>query len=239
MTPPTLLVGQSGGPTPVINASLAGLLEEGRRLGCFPRVAGLRHGIEGALNDDLVSLDDLTAADWDSLAQTPAAALGSCRHPLAPDDEARVLDTFARHGVRWFCYIGGNDSMDTGDRLRQAAAGAGMELTVCGVPKTIDNDLVETDHSPGYGSAARYWATVTQEATLDLAAMRTYDKVLVLETMGRNSGWLTAACALFKQDDRDGPHILLTPERAFHEEPFLAQVERTLTSVGYCVVATA
>ena len=107
------------------------------------------------------------------------------------------------------------------------------------MPKTIDNDLVETDHCPGYGSAARYWAVSTQEATLDLAAMRRYDRVLILETMGRNAGWLTAACALYRRDERDGPHVLLLPERPFAEDDFLARVEGTLERVGYCVVATA
>jgi 6-phosphofructokinase 1 len=236
---PTLLVGQSGGPTPVINASLAGLLEEAAGLGAFPRVAGLRHGVEGALAGDVVDLDALGPADWEALARTPAAALGSCRHKLAEGDPERILQTFEREAVRWFCYIGGNDSMDTGDRLRRAAAAAGRDLAVCGVPKTIDNDLVETDHCPGFGSAARYWAVSTQEATLDLAAMRSYDRVLILECMGRNAGWLTAACALYKRDDADGPHVLLVPERPFEEGAFLGQVERALARVGYCVVATA
>ncbi|MGH2350340.1 MAG: diphosphate--fructose-6-phosphate 1-phosphotransferase [Chloroflexota bacterium] len=236
---PTLLVGQSGGPTPVINASLAGLLEEAVRLGAFPRIAGLRHGIEGALQDDLVPLDHLGPNEWAALARTPAAALGSCRRKLAPDDYDRILDVFRRRDVRWFCYVGGNDSMDTCDRLQDAAAEAGMELAVFGVPKTIDNDLVETDHCPGYGSVARYWAITTQEATLDLAAMQTYDRVVILECMGRNAGWLTASCALHKQDERDGPHVLLTPEHPFDEGAFLAQVEATIGRVGYCVVATS
>ncbi|HEX2184017.1 MAG TPA: diphosphate--fructose-6-phosphate 1-phosphotransferase, partial [Chloroflexota bacterium] len=188
---------------------------------------------------DVVALDGLGPADWAALARTPAAALGSCRHRLEGDDAGRVLETLARNGVRWFCYIGGNDSMDTAARLAQAAAAAGYPLAVWGIPKTIDNDLPETDHCPGYGSAARYWAVSTQEATLDLAAMRTYDRVLILETMGRNAGWLTAACALYKADERDGPHVLLTPERVFEPDAFLAQVEGALRRIGYCVVATA
>jgi 6-phosphofructokinase 1 len=129
--------------------------------------------------------------------------------------------------------------MDTCARLRRAAEAAGHDLAVYGVPKTIDNDLVETDHCPGYGSAARYWATATQEATLDLAAMRTYDRVLVLECAGRNAGWLAAATALYKRDDRDGPHVLLIPERPFQEDVFLGRVEETLARVGYCVVAAS
>jgi 6-phosphofructokinase 1 len=223
----------------VINATLAGLLEEAARLGAFPRILGLRQGIEGALAGDVVPLDGLGPDDWEALARTPAAALGSCRHRPDGEEIARILDTFAALGGRWLCYVGGNDSMDTGDRLRRAATAAGGDLAVWGVPKTIDNDLEETDHCPGYGSAARYWAVSTQEATLDLVAMRTYDRVLILETMGRNSGWLTAACALYRRDERDGPHLLLVPERPFDPDAFLAGVEGALERVGYCVVATA
>jgi ATP-dependent phosphofructokinase / diphosphate-dependent phosphofructokinase len=237
--PPALLVGQSGGPTPVINASLAGLLEEGARLGAFPRLLGMRQGIEGALQGDLVDLSHLGPSQWEALARTPAAALGSCRHRLETGDIERVLEVCEQEGVRWFCYIGGNDSMDTCHRLRQGAESRGLDLAVWGIPKTIDNDLVETDHCPGYGSAARYWAVSTQEGTLDLRAMRTYDRVLILETMGRNAGWLTAACSLLRRDEGDGPHLLLLPERPFEAERFLAQVERTLERVGVCVVATA
>lgn len=233
---PTLLVGQSGGPTPVINASLAGALMAAR--GRFPRVLGLHHGIEGALNDDLLSLDGLGDDDLEALRFTPAAALGSCRHKLTADDYQRVLATLRRHNVRWFCYIGGNDSMDTCDRLGKLAQAEGYELAVYGVPKTVDNDLVGTDHCPGYGSAARYWAIATQEATRDLAAMCTYDRVLILECAGRNAGWLTAATALYKRDERDGPHLLLTPEHPFEPAVFLAAVEEIVRRVGYCVVAT-
>jgi ATP-dependent phosphofructokinase / diphosphate-dependent phosphofructokinase len=235
MTAQALLIGQSGGPTPVINSSLAGILQIARR--AFPRVLGLRHGIEGALNGNLVSLTHLSDSDLVALQRTPAAALGSCRHRLSENDYARVLDTFRRHNVRWFCYIGGNDSMDTCNRLRRLAAESNYELGVMGVPKTIDNDLVGTDHCPGYGSAARYWAICTQEATLDLAAMRTYDRVLILECAGRNAGWLTAATAIYRRDARDGPHVLITPEQPFDRSAFLAQVDETLGRIGYCVVA--
>ena len=239
MSPATLVVGQSGGPTPVINASLAGVLDEAARSRRFPAVAGLRHGIEGALAGALVPLDGLSADDREALARTPAAALGSCRRKVEPDDYARILDTFARHDVRWFCYVGGNDSMDTCHRLAARAAASGYDLAVFGVPKTIDNDLVGTDHCPGFGSTARFWAITTQEATLDLAAMRTYDRVLVLECMGRNAGWLAASTAIYKQDDRDGPHVLLTPERAFDAAAFLALVDAALSRAGYCVVAAS
>lgn len=236
---PKLVVGQSGGPTPVINASLAGILDAAASTGAFPEVWGLRHGIEGALTGALVPLSALGPSEWEALARTPAAALGSCRHKVAEEEYGQILDLFREQEVRWFCYVGGNDSMDTCHRLHEAAAAQGYELHVYGVPKTIDNDLVETDHCPGYGSAARYWATVTQEVSVDIAAMRTYDRVLTLECMGRNAGWLAAATALYKRDERDGPHVLLTPERPFEPERFLAAVEGTLSRIGYCVVAAS
>lgn len=235
--PPTLLVGQSGGPTPVINASLAGLLD---RAGApdvpWRRVLGLRHGIEGALAGNVIDLSSLSDDDRDALASTPASALGSCRRKIDAADEVAVLDAFARLGVRWFAYCGGNDSMDTLARLERAARARGQALATYGVPKTIDNDLAGTDWCPGYGSAARYWATVTPEVTCDLASMRTYDRVVVLEAMGRNAGWLAAGSALWRRGDADGPHVLLVPERAFDEARFLTRVESTVARVGYAVV---
>lgn len=235
--PETLLVGQSGGPTPVINGSLAGLLAGGR--GRFERTLGLRHGIEGALADETIDLSSLSDSDLAALRRTPAAALGSCRHKLGEGDPNRVLETMRRHNVRAFAYVGGNDSMDTCSQIARAARASGWPLAVYGVPKTIDNDLVGTDHCPGYGSAARYWAISTQEATRDLAAMRTYDRVLILECAGRNAGWLTAATALYRRDEQDGPHVLLLPERPFDRAAFLAAVEQSVSRIGYCVVAAA
>ena len=235
--PETLLVGQSGGPTPVINASLAGLIAGAR--GRFRRILGLRHGVEGALAGQTVELTDLSDVDLAALRRTPAAALGSCRHKLAPHEMETVVALVRRENARAFAYIGGNDSMDTCARLERAARERGWPLSVYGVPKTIDNDLVGTDHCPGYGSAARYWAVGTQEATRDLAAMRTYDRVLILECAGRNAGWLTAATALLRRDEQDGPHVLLVPERPFDRTAFLGAVEGIVSRLGYCVVAAA
>jgi 6-phosphofructokinase len=235
--PDTLLVGQSGGPTPVINCSLAGLIAGAR--GRFGRVLGLRHGIVGALAGEVADLTDLSDTDLAALRRTPAAALGSCRHKLGESDLDGVLATLRRYNVRAFAYIGGNDSMDTCAQIEQAARAHDWPLAVYGVPKTIDNDLVGTDHCPGFGSAARYWATVTQEATRDLAAMRTYDRVLVMECAGRNAGWLTAATALYRRDEADGPHVMLLPERPFERAEFLGRVEAVVSRVSYCVVAAA
>jgi ATP-dependent phosphofructokinase / diphosphate-dependent phosphofructokinase len=233
--PQTLLVGQSGGPTPVINCSLAGVIAGAR--GRFGRILGLRHGIEGALADETVDLSGVSDEGLAALRRTPAAALGSCRHKLGPGDLATVLATLRRHRVHAFAYIGGNDSMDTCAQLALAAEESGWPLAVYGVPKTIDNDLVGTDHCPGYGSAARYWAICTQEATRDLAAMRTYDRVLILECAGRNAGWLTASTALYRRNEGDGPHVLLLPERRFDRAAFLSAVEESLCDRSGAFVA--
>ncbi len=236
-----LLIAQSGGPTAVINASLAGLVSAAQDTGVFKRVLGLRHGILGALpgGDGCLDLTTLDAARLTALAATPSAALGSCRRKLNANDCAAVIECFRRHNVHAFAYVGGNDSMQTCLQLGQAARDIGYELSVIGVPKTIDNDLPETDHCPGYGSAARFWAITTQEAALDLAAMRGYDTVVVLECMGRNAGWLTAAAALGRPATGAAPHLLLVPEVPLVLDRVHASVEATISRHGSAVVVTA
>lgn len=236
-----LLIAQSGGPTAVINASLAGLVSAAQDTGAFSRVLGLRHGILGALpgGDGCLDLTALDAARLTALANTPSAALGSCRRKLDADDCAAVIAWFRRYDIHAFAYVGGNDSMQTCLQLGQAARDIGYELSVIGVPKTIDNDLPETDHCPGYGSAARFWAVTTQEAALDLAAMRGYDTVVVLECMGRNAGWLTAAAALGRPATGTAPHLLLVPEVPLVLDQVLASVETAISRHGSAVVVTA
>jgi 6-phosphofructokinase len=229
-----LVVGQSGGPTPVINASLAGVIGEAQQNVCFTGIYGLVHGIEGALKEELIDLGGETAASLDLLAQTPASALGSCRHKLTPDDYDRILTVFRAHNVRHFVYIGGNDSMDTCHRISELALQAGYEMQVMGVPKTVDNDLALTDHCPGYGSAARFLALATRDAGRDLEAMVTFDDVTILEAMGRNAGWLTAASALGKTAENEAPHLVYVPELPFDERRFLddlADIHRRLGRV--------
>ena len=236
-----LLIAQSGGPTAVINASLAGLVSAAQDAGVFKRILGLRHGILGALpgGDGCLDLTALDAARLTALADTPSAALGSCRRKLDADDCVAVIEWFRRHNVHAFAYVGGNDSMQTCLQLGQAARDTGYELSVIGVPKTIDNDLPETDHCPGYGSAARFWAVTTQEVALDLAAMRSYDTVVVLECMGRNAGWLTAAAALGRPATGAAPHLLLVPEVPLVLDRVLAGVEAAISRHGSAVVVTA
>jgi 6-phosphofructokinase 1 len=245
----TLVVGQSGGPTPVINASLAGVIGEAQQHDCFTGIYGLVHGIEGALKEELLDLGNETPENLDLLSRTPASALGSCRHKLSAADYERILEAFRIHNVRHFVYIGGNDSMDTCHRIWSLATEEGYEIQVMGVPKTIDNDLAYTDHCPGYGSAARFLALATRDTGRDLEAMVTFDDVTILEAMGRNAGWLTAAsvlgkvqmigAALYDCPEDEAPHLVYVPEIAFDEARFLDDVARVHRRLGRVFVVVS
>lgn len=231
-----LVVAQSGGPSAVINASLAGVIHEAQQHTCFSAIYGLVHGIEGALNQTML---DLTAETQETLAllqSTPGAALGSSRYKIRDDDYAHILEVFEAHNVHYFIYMGGNGSMYVTQRLAASAAERGYDLGVMGVPKTIDNDLSATDHAPGFGSAARFMALAARDTGRDLEAMATFDDVTILEAMGRNSGWLAAASALLKQDADDAPHLVYVPEIAFDEDVFLADVAAVHDRLGYVFV---
>ena len=166
-----LAVGQSGGPTAVINATLVGVLHEAGKHAAVENIYGLRHGVEGLLKEDLMDLGGVSEELLERIKHTPAAALGSCRRKLRPDDYTRILEVFRAHNIRYFLYNGGNDSMDTCQRIADLAEREGYEIRVIGVPKTIDNDLMYTDHSPGYGSAARYCAMSVRDMGRDVEAM--------------------------------------------------------------------
>lgn len=231
-----LAVAQSGGPSAVINASLAGVIHEAQQHTCFSAVYGLVHGIEGALKEKMF---DLTKEAGESLALlqgTPGAALGSSRYKIRDEDYARLLQVFEAHQVRYFIYMGGNGSMVVTQRLAASAAARGYDLRAMGVPKTIDNDLAGTDHAPGYGSAARFMALAARDTGRDLEAMATFDDVTILEAMGRNSGWLAAASALLKQSADDAPHLIYVPEIPFDEDDFLANVASIHERLGYVFV---
>jgi 6-phosphofructokinase 1 len=234
-----LVVGQSGGPTPVINASLAGVIREAEKHPGITGIYGLVHGIEGALGEELMDLGQESAETVGLLAKTPASALGSCRHKLSDDEYGRILEVFRAHDVRHFVYIGGNDSMDTCHRISELAAQTGYEMQVMGVPKTVDNDLAMTDHCPGYGSAGRFNALVTRDTGRDLEAMATFDDVTVLESMGRNAGWLTAASALGKTDADEAPHLVYVPEIPFDEYTFLRDVADVHKRLGRVFVVVS
>ncbi len=231
-----LIVGQSGGCTAVINASLAGVVEAALSDDRIGDILGMRHGIEGLLRRELINLRAEPAHVWPAIQRTPSAALGSARYKLSEGDIERILETLRELDVRYFVYIGGNDSADTAHRISRAAEHAGYELHAISVPKTIDNDLPHTDHSPGYGSIARFVSTVTQEIGLDTEAMRRVDPVKILEVMGRDAGWVAASASLGKQRPSDAPHLIYMPERPLSRERFLRDVQECHAQHGYAVV---
>ena len=234
----SLLVMQSGGPTPVVNQALAGVVDEARTLG-VARVYGAFHGLEGLLSGDLTDLTDVSRARLGRIARTPSAAMGSTRRRLADEDVAALLDSLRTHDIRYLHIIGGNDSAETGHRLAAEAAGAGWELAVVNVPKTIDNDLVLTDHCPGYGSAARFIALATLGAGRDAEAMATENGGTVIEVMGRDAGWLPAASALGKREDRDAPHFVGIPEVPVDVDRFVEVMADARARHGFAVAVVS
>ena len=225
-----LLVGQSGGPTSVINSSLAGVVKNGLDSKEIGKVYGMVYGIEGVLKDNIIEMDKFTDDNMIKLLmQTPSSYLGSCRKKLPePEDDpemfAKIFDYFRKKEIGYFFYIGGNDSMDTVNKLSRYASSVDYEIKIVGIPKTIDNDLAETDHTPGYGSAAKFVANSVRQLSLDGAV---YDKklVTVVEVMGRNAGWLTAASALAKDEQLGGPDIVCIPEVPFDMDSLLKKIE--------------
>lgn len=203
------------------------------------RIWGARYGVSGLLGRDFIDLKKQPASRVRAVAGTPSAALGSSRYRLGGGEELRVLENLRKWNVRYLFMIGGNDTAETILRIVRAAEKENYELRAVHIPKTIDNDLVETDHTPGYGSAARFAAVTTQEAGLDTKAMRHVDPVKVIELMGRNSGWIAAASALLKKSEKDPPHLLLVPEVPYREEDFLKRVETIYRKAGYCVIVIA
>ncbi len=233
------LVAQSGGPTSVINASLAGVVAEALNHECIEEIYGGVNGVLGILNEQLVDLAAETQQTIRALRHTPGAALGTCRFKLkSQQDYDRVLQVFEAHNIRYFFYAGGNDSQDTADKISKLAQERGYELRVIGIPKTIDNDLVTTDHTPGYGSVVKYIATTVKEIAYDNAAMGQYDLVQIIEVMGRNAGWIAAGAALAKSRDEPNaaPHLIYLPEVAFSAEKFISDVQHVLQKEKYCVV---
>lgn len=217
-----MLIAHGGGPTPVINSSLLGAVREAKLHPEIETIYGARFGAEGILAGDLLDLGQVDRENLALLAKTPASALGSCRRKLTDADYPAVLECFKRFNIRYFFYNGGNDSMDTCNKIYQLATQSGYELRVIGIPKTIDNDLAVTDHCPGFGSAAKYAAVSALEIAQDASALPIH--VVVMELMGRNAGWITAASALFA-DKMPCEHLVYLPEVAFDKAAFLAAVK--------------
>lgn len=229
------VIGQSGGSTAVINQSLAGVLETARRAKPISDIWGMVHGIEGLLRGKLLNLRAQPSGLVKQIAGQPSSALGSSRYKLKSAEEFEVIARLKRWNIRYFFMIGGNDTAETILRVARAAEKEHYDLAAIHIPKTIDNDLAETDHCPGYGSIARFAAITTRESGLDIRAMKRVDRVKIIELMGRNSGWIVAASALLKKCADEPPHILCLPEIPFEEKKFLARVDQVLNKTGYCV----
>jgi 6-phosphofructokinase len=229
-----VVIAQGGGPTAVINQSLVGAVLESRKFREVTRVWGARHGVRGIVGENFVDLSEATSHNLERVARTPSSALGSTRDK--PDAEycQRILDAFRKHDVRSFFYIGGNDSSDTVRIVGEHAIREGYELRAVHIPKTIDNDLPINDHCPGYPSAARFVAGALGGADADNRALL---GVYVAVIMGRHAGWLTAAAALARRHDDDGPHLIYVPERQFSIDRYLADIDRVYRQHGRCVVA--
>ena len=234
-----LIVCQSGGPTAVINSSLAGVIAEALHYDEIGGVYGAVNGILGILAPSIIDLEREDPAVIAGLRTTPSAGLGSCRYKLKEEDLEKVLNVFEEYNIRYFFINGGNDSMDTGDRILKFAQKRRYELRVIGIPKTVDNDLVHTDHCPGYGSAGRWLAIATMDAGKDTEGIYTTDPIKIIETMGRSTGWLAATTALAKRREEDAPHLIYFPEVPFHLEKFLEDVQRVHGGLGYAVVVVS
>ncbi|MHC4171377.1 MAG: 6-phosphofructokinase [Planctomycetota bacterium] len=230
------VVGQSGGPTAVINASLVGVIEEANKHPEIENLYGARYAVVGMAGDDFIDLKKLSAETLEQVAATPCSALGSSRDK--PDEEycARILDVFKKRNIRYFFYIGGNDSANTAHILNTIADEKNFDIRAFHIPKTVDNDLLVTDHCPGYGTAAKFEACALMGDDMD---NRTLPGIKIDVIMGRHAGFLTAATALGKQRDDDGPHLVYLPERGVSLDKFLSDVEDVYKKLGRCIIAVS
>lgn len=239
-----ILIGQSGGPTAVINASLAGVVQAARGAGFGGdgrttqggRILGMRFAIEGFLEEQLLDLSTLSHGELARLQATPGSALGSCRYKLQDEDLPRIHRLLEKYQVRYLFYIGGNDTMDTIHRISEYCHEQGYEVRGVGIPKTVDNDLFATDHTPGYPSAARYVAQSVAQAGRLARDMQRVDRFLVHQTIGRDAGWLAAASALARRSPEDGPHLIYVPEMPIERDTVVAEVQRTIERFGWASI---
>lgn len=232
-----LAIGQSGGPTVAINSSLCGVIHEALAHDEIGEIYGMFRGIQGLLKDQFIDLRRQSAEVIKGLRHTPGAALGTGRYKVTPNDYERILEVLKARNIRYVHYIGGNDSADTSLKLHKLAADAGYELHVIAVPKTVDNDLYGTDHCPGYPSAARFVAMAIRDSGRDTEAMGPASPVKIMEIMGRNAGWLTAAAVLAREDEGDPPHLVYVPERPVSVEQLVEDVKRCYEEREHVVIA--
>ena len=237
---------QSGGVTPVINATAAGLIDYvSRNKASFGKLFVGKNGIAGALNEELIDISKEKSSELKKLVHTPGGAFGSCRiklkDPVKNEKEfRRILEVFKAHNIGYFFYNGGGDSQDTTLKISNYCKANNYDVTCIGLPKTIDNDLPITDNCPGFGSVAKYIATSTLEASLDVASMaNSSTKVFILEVMGRHAGWLAASAGVIKENKRMPPHLILLPEVIFDEKKFLQETKTIVKNYGYCVIVAS
>ncbi len=240
-----IAIAQSGGPTCAINASLVGVFKQGLLTEKIDAIFGSINGIEGIINDDLLNLKSVirTTEDMELLRQTPSTMLGSCRYKLPPyEEDPQVYETiyacFERHRIKIFIYIGGNDSMDTVVKLSDFLKQKGSDIRVIGTPKTIDNDLPVTDHTPGFGSAAKYVATTVQEIIRD-SSVYSIPSVTIVEIMGRHSGWLAASSCMLRANGEEAPHLIYLPESEFTATRFIEDVRKQMAKHKAVIVAVS
>lgn len=235
MTRPNALVMQSGGCTNVLNRSLYGVASEFARAMPEAVLYGAPHGFEGMLEGGRIDLSAVSETQWQAIANAPGAVIGSTRRKLRDGDVGPIFEYLDRHDIGYWFIIGGNDSAETGHTLQDTADSLGYDLAVVNAPKTIDNDLVLTDHCPGYGSAARFVALATMGAGRDAEAMRGASPITIIEVMGRDAGWLAAASALARRDERDAPHVICVPEIPILADDFVARMEAAYAAYGFAV----
>lgn len=237
------IVAQSGGPTVAINASLGGVIDGVIKSSKYDKIYGAIHGIQGVFKQEFLDLTESSDEFIDKLTKTPAMYLGSCRYKL-PDIEENIqaykdiFSVFESMNIGAFFYIGGNDSMDTVAKLAKYAESIGSDIKIAGVPKTIDNDLIETDHTPGFGSAAKYIAASVREMAYD-TYIYDVNSVLIIEIMGRDAGWLTAASALARNEFSNAPHLIYLPEVAFDKDDFISDIEKLMPTTKNIIIAVS
>jgi 6-phosphofructokinase 1 len=227
------IIGQSGGPTSVINSSLAGVIEGALKSANIEKVLGMNYGIEGFMEERLIDLSGQSRKVLDGLRTTPSSALGSSRHKVKDEDFPKILSILKKYNIRYFFLIGGNDTMDTVNRVEAYCRTQNYPLVGVGIPKTVDNDLFGTDHTPGFASAARSNILNVMQAGVLARDMQRVDKFVVYQTIGRDAGWLAAATALAKRHPDDAPHLIYMPETKFDADQFLADVKKVVDRIGW------
>jgi len=230
------IIGQSGGPTSVINSSLCGLIQEGLRSKKIDKVLGMRYGIQGLVQDEIFDLGKESPRVIEGLRQTPSSALGASRYKLKDEDFPIIMKQLKKYNIRYFFLIGGNGSMGTIRKVERYCRKNNYKLSGIGIPKTVDNDLCGTDHAPGFASAARYVCLSVQQAGQLARDMQQVDKYVILQTVGRDTGWLAASAALAKKRESDAPHLIYIPERPLSREGFTSDVKECIRKIGWVFI---